>query len=289
MSKLASGMSVDFTNTVFLKSSSVFVNVNRLNWRAEVLIARNPGAIAGKRILDLASHDGRFTYAALTCGAKHVVGVEGRRKHVECAYQNLRSLGCPESRYEFIVGDLVDFLRSVKISEFDTILCLGVFSHLIEQVEILREIRRISPEHFILDGWVAKEKWNLVEKLRNHRVNTFVGVTQQGRKPQRRTLRGLFRLLRELTTSDAHRTGTLVFLYEDSKAEGATIRANGLMAWATRSLVDILFDYYGFDHKLINWREQGISDWTSLYDYRRRDRETWIARLQHPVGDAPSK
>jgi ubiquinone/menaquinone biosynthesis C-methylase UbiE len=275
----AAGVAVDFTGSIFLSSSNVNVSANRLNWRAEVLIAHNPSAFVGKRVLDLASHDGRFTHAALACGANHVVGVEARAEHVDKAFSNMERLGHPRERYEFVVGDLVDYLRPVQPGSFDTILCFGIFSHLIEQVEILREIRRIAPEHFILDTWVAKQKFNLVERMRNHRVNTFVGVTQQGRQAKKRTLTNMFQWFREYTTSSYYRTGTMVFLYEDSDAAGATIRKSGLMAWTTRSVVDMLFDHYGFDHSLVDWRSQNIPDWNHLEDYRKGDRDSWIARL----------
>jgi hypothetical protein len=285
----AASISIDFGQSVFLGSSNVNVSANRLNWRAEVLIARNPEAFIGKRVLDLASHDGRFSHAALACGADRVVGVEARAEHVEKAYVNLRGLGYDPDRYEFVVGDLVDHLRTVQPGEFDTILCFGIFSHLIEQVEILREIRRIAPEHFILDTWVAKEKWNFIERMRNHRVNAFVGVTQQGRRPEKNTLMNMVRSFMEYTTSSAYRTGTLIFLYEDSAAAGATIRSSGLMAWCTRSLIDMLFEHYGFEHQLINWREQRISDWRHLEDYRKHERESWIARLRpRPAGEPVS-
>jgi 2-polyprenyl-3-methyl-5-hydroxy-6-metoxy-1,4-benzoquinol methylase len=272
-------MAVNFQNTVFLESSVVNAVAHRLNWRAEVLIARNPDAIAGKRILDLASHDGRFSYAALACGARHVVGVEGRERHVQSARRNLQVAGCNDDAYEFVAGDLVEFLRGVKSGEFDTIFCFGVFSHLIEQVDVLREIRRIAPGHFILDTFVAKEKRNLLERVRNYRVNSWVDVTQLGKKRRRYGMPRFIRELRAVTTDSAYRTGTLVFLYENAEADGATIRKSGLMAWATPSLVDMLFDYYGFESRMLDWSRQGISDWTDLLDYRKRDRETWIARL----------
>lgn len=281
MLERAGKTTLNFEGTVFLESSVVNALAQRLNWRVEVLVARNRQAIVGKRVLDLASHDGRFSYAALACGARCVVGVEGREKHVHNARRNLQSFGFDSSRYEFVAGDLVEFLRNVKTNEFDTIFCFGVFSHLIEQVEVLREVRRIAPEHFILDTFVARERWNLLDRLRNYHVNAWVDATQLGKNSGKSGLFGLIRALRTVTTEAVYRTGTLVFLYENAQADGATIRKSGLMAWVTPSFVDMLLQHYGFEFRKIDWHHQGITDWTDLPDYKEKYHETWIARLPH--------
>lgn len=275
---------LDFAGTPFMSSSNVNVNANRLNWRAEVLIARMPDAIVGKRVLDLGSHDGRFSYAALACGAKYVLGVEAREKHVEHARRNLLDRGIAPSQFDFAVADLVPYLRTIAPGTFDTVFCFGLFSHLIEQVEVLREIRRLAPAYLLIDTWVAKEKLNLLERLRNQKVNAHVAHTQLGRRRGKRTIGSLMRSVKELWGGQ-YRTGTLVLLYENASADGATIREGGLMAWASESAISMLLEYYGFDHELVKWRAQGIRDWTYLEDYKDNARKTWIARL--PVAAAP--
>lgn len=269
---------IDFAGSVFLESSVVSPDLNRLNWRAEVLINRQPAAFIGKRVLDLACHDGRFTHAALARGAKQVTGVEARSDHVEKARQNLKAMGHDPARFAFEVADLVEYLRQAPANSFDTIMCFGVFSHLIEQVEILREVRRIAPSHFILDTWVAKDRNNFIERWRNHRVNTYVSVCQQGER--RKTAIGqFFSRISDVFREPADCTGTLVFLYEDATAPGATIRPSGLMAWASDRLIRILFGHYGFECIQVDWRAQGVRDWSNLHDYRAHERSSWIACL----------
>ena len=70
---------VDYKDTPFLETGKIKAEAlpYRLNWRCEILLTRNQEAINGKRILDLASHDGVFSYACLKLGASHVTGVEG--------------------------------------------------------------------------------------------------------------------------------------------------------------------------------------------------------------------
>lgn len=180
--------------------------------------------------------------------------------------------------YEVICGDLVEYLKGVEPGAFDTILCFGVLSHLIEHIEIMREVSRIAPGTFILDTWVALEHWNLRERLRNYRVNSFVTRTQQGGTRGPGLMRQLQSWLANIVPSSHSRTGNLVFLYEDAQAPGATARPSGLMGWANPSLVEMLFDHFGLEYERVDWKSQGITDWTELDDYKRGARESWVAR-----------
>lgn len=276
--------STTFEGSVFLGSSNVAVAINRLNQRARVIVAGNKHLFEGRRVLDLASHDGRFSHLALACGASHVTGVEVREAHVQSADRNLAAIGHPASSYKFIQGDLVDFLRKSEPGAFDTILCFGVLAHLIETVEVFREVQRLQPKTFMLDGWQAREKLNLVERMRNHWVTEYVSATQLGGAPMRRSVFNPVRRLWQSLREPGYATGTLVFLYEDPTAAGATMHASGLMAWPTGSLIQMLFSHFGFEAGTIDWHAQGITDWTDIDDYRRGDRHTWIAA---PNGSSP--
>jgi len=86
---------IDYEDSPFLRTSKTAAHSNRLNWRCEILLTRNKERIEGQRVLDLASHDGRFSYACLKLGATHVTGVEVRHHLVEFATRNLISLACP--------------------------------------------------------------------------------------------------------------------------------------------------------------------------------------------------
>lgn len=271
--------SVDFSGSVYLSSSNVRAIAQRLNWRAKVLISGYKEDFRGKRVLDLASHDGRFMHAALSHGAAKVVGVEVRESHIHAALDNLAQCGHARERYEVVAGDLVEYLRSVDPGDFDTILCFGVLSHLIEHVDVVREISRIAPGAFILDTWVACENWNLRERLRNHRVNAFVRKTQQGGFGNLSMATRIRNWVNDMLPSERSRIGNMVLLYEDATAPGATARQSGLMAWANRSCIEMLFDHYGLDYERVDWHAQGITDWFELDDYRRGARESWVARV----------
>ena len=118
---------VDFNNTTFIQTSRVGAEPQRLNWRCEIFLTCNPEAIKDKRILDLASHDGRFSYACLKLGASHVCGVEGREYLVKYAIDNLSRLGYTQKQSSFIQDDVFNYLAKVKPGEFDTVLCFDFF------------------------------------------------------------------------------------------------------------------------------------------------------------------
>src|SRR4051812_33123679 len=60
---------------------------NRLNERCEAFFASNRDIFDGARVLDLASHDGRYSFAALKTGAAHVTGVEVRQSLIDGAQE----------------------------------------------------------------------------------------------------------------------------------------------------------------------------------------------------------
>lgn len=62
----------------FLTTSATSASPSRLNARHAAIIQGNLELFRGKRVLDIASHDGRWSFAALHAGAKHVTGIEIR-------------------------------------------------------------------------------------------------------------------------------------------------------------------------------------------------------------------
>jgi hypothetical protein len=62
----------------FMEVSELVPKPERMNERYEALFESNRDIFDGARVLDLASHDGRYSFAALKAGAVHVTGVEVR-------------------------------------------------------------------------------------------------------------------------------------------------------------------------------------------------------------------
>jgi len=113
----------------FYSTSAVSASPERLHERYRALIAPNEELIREKTILDLAAHDGRWSFAALKAGARHVTGIEGRAYLVESAIATAQEYGIDAARYRFIVGDLFHEIEQVPTDSIDTVFCFGFFYH----------------------------------------------------------------------------------------------------------------------------------------------------------------
>lgn len=139
-----------FGNTLF---SSDEANNNRLDARHKMIIERNNDCFPGKRVLDLGSHDGRWAWAALNAGAAYVKGIEGRPQLVDKANFNFRNMKIAESDYDFVSGDVFSHLveAASKGDRFDTILCLGLFYHIMDHYRFLRLMTSLGANTIIVD------------------------------------------------------------------------------------------------------------------------------------------
>jgi hypothetical protein len=140
----------------FYRTSKSGALPDRLNKRHQVCIQRHKEILRGKRVLDIASHDGRFSFAALQAGCAHVAGIETRPHLVEAARANFRFYNAEPSRYRFYLGDVFDILHKEEI-EVDVVLCLGFFYHTSRHAELASLISKTRAEHIILDTVVLPD------------------------------------------------------------------------------------------------------------------------------------
>ncbi|MEA3188422.1 MAG: hypothetical protein QOD99_2252 [Chthoniobacter sp.] len=128
--------------------------LNRVNERYRRIIEANIEHIRGKRILDLASHDGRWAWAALKSGAASVLGIEGRQELIDSPNFSFKEFAPGQSR--FVCGDIFEVLDTMIKSEpglrFDTVLCLGIFYHINDHSRLLDLMTRVQPAAIILDS-----------------------------------------------------------------------------------------------------------------------------------------
>jgi Methyltransferase domain len=146
---------------LFLRSSPVGNWPERLNARYEAIIAANRPLFAGARVLDLASHDGRWSFAALDAGARTVVGIEVRHELVDAANGNMLELNVAPDFFSFIAADLFE-RRDIFSSAFDVVLCLGIFYHTTRHVELLELIERTGAKTLILDTALTDQPGDLI-------------------------------------------------------------------------------------------------------------------------------
>jgi len=135
----------------FYNTSDTNPYPNRLNTRVDMLIKNNLEIIQNKNILDIACHDGRFSFAALKHGAAHVLCIDSNRKIIENGINNMKKYDIPDTKYNFIIGDIFQEIQKIKPNQIDTVFCFGFFYHIINHVFLLSQIRRLKPQYLILD------------------------------------------------------------------------------------------------------------------------------------------
>jgi hypothetical protein len=129
----------------------------RLDWRWEAIVGANRALFDNARVLDLASHDGRWSMAALDAGAAHVTGIEGRASLVANALSTFGAYGIEPSRYHFAVGDVLTALPMLTRGDYDLVLNLGFLYHTPKHYEIFEQMRRLQPKAIILDTQVTQD------------------------------------------------------------------------------------------------------------------------------------
>lgn len=164
---VASGFFDEFPR--FFETSETSSHPGRLNLRHQAMFGDNLDVFDGARVLDIASHDGRWSFAALRAGAASVVGIEGRPELVANANETFEHYGVDPSRYRFVAGDVFHALAE-EHGEFDVVLCLGFLYHTLRYNELFALIRRLNPRHLIIDTQVAQGEHSVIRLRVEHAV-----------------------------------------------------------------------------------------------------------------------
>lgn len=129
--------------------------VARLNERHRRIVAPLVPQIAGARVLDLAAHDGRWSYAFAAAGAAQVVGIEGRQDLID------RFAHFPQSDFAARVtlrcDDIFDGMeQAIAAGErFDVVAVLGILYHVMDHFRLFRLVRALGPRLVIVDSEFA--------------------------------------------------------------------------------------------------------------------------------------
>jgi len=124
----------------------------RLNLRWDHIIKPFIPEIQGARVLDLASHDGRWPYAFAAAGAREVIAVEGRPE-VVAEFDKFPDDEA-KRKVNLSSGDLFAFCRDLvaKGEKFDVIGILGVFYHIMDHNSLLTMCRELGAKLVIIDS-----------------------------------------------------------------------------------------------------------------------------------------
>ena len=145
----------------FGETSRTGASLARINARYRVLIHENRDLFDGARVLDLASHDGRFSLAVLLTGAAEVVGIEHDRQLTDHAAEHMERHDIDPSRYRFERRDL--FQSFLDLGRFDVVLCFGILYHVNDHLHLLSNIAEVEPKNVIIDSNVSKRDGAVIE------------------------------------------------------------------------------------------------------------------------------
>jgi len=140
----------------FYATSKTGPSARRLNARYEAIIGQNIDLLRHKRVLDVASHDGRWSFAALAAGCAHVTGIEAREHLVASANATFQVYGMDMNAYRFVRSDAFDALRRERF-DVDTVLLLGFFYHVNRHVELVSLLAATGARHIVLDTLIVPD------------------------------------------------------------------------------------------------------------------------------------
>ena len=221
----------------FYSTSVTRAEPNRLNRRYVALIVANEAIIRGKSVLDIASHDGRWSFAAYKTGARRVLGIEARQHLVNNAQANMREYHVPEESVQFVLGDVFEELDRLEPGTIETVFCFGFLYHTIHHMLLLSKIARLRPEHLVLDTRIDVHPYAIIE-VYNEGVSFEASAAVPGLGAPTRTVVGVpTRSALELMLSNSAFTS---------------------------------FRYY-------DWRRAGIKRWEGLAEYDEGRRISMVA------------
>ena len=143
----------------------------RMNRRHKFLIDDNIDDFQGARVLDLAAHDGRWSYAMAAAGASKVVGIEGRADLVK-RFENYPDAAIRD-KVELRVDDVFLGLDKAYAAEecYDVIAVFGLLYHLMDHYRLLVAIRKLDPEVIIIDSEFCLAGWPMVKLIKEDTEN----------------------------------------------------------------------------------------------------------------------
>jgi predicted RNA methylase len=149
--------------------------LNRLNSRYVTFIAPNKEKYRGKRVLDLASHDGRWSFAALKAGAAHVTGIEYRQDTIDKSRYIIKD--DLRDSVRFIQGDIFEQLQKLLDAgeKFDVVQCFGIFYHVMDHHRLLRMMTSCGADLITIDTSLIDSDEPII-KLKAEPVERFLNA-----------------------------------------------------------------------------------------------------------------
>lgn len=149
----------------FYKTSLTGSDAEWNNRRYKILIDGCRDEIAGKRVLDFGSHDGRWSFAALKAGATHVTCIEPGEVLVASTRENFDAYGVDSSQYSIAQTGAVEFVERSDESA-DTAFLFGMLTLVSEQPAFFAGLRRMVRTLIIDTHIIPNEERPIFELFR---------------------------------------------------------------------------------------------------------------------------
>ncbi len=157
--------------------------IKRLNQRRRLILDPFIPQIRDAKILDLGCHDGRWSYALASVGAKRVIGVEAREELIE------RFKLFPEdeakAKVELVCADIFDDLerRAKALQKIDVVTLYGVFYHVMDHKRLLSLISLLRPSLVIIDSEFINVDNAIIQVLQEETSNELNAISRvRGKK-----------------------------------------------------------------------------------------------------------
>lgn len=251
----------------FYSTSQTGADADRLNDRFRAIVEDNDDILRGSRLLDIASHDGRWSFAALHAGAKHVTGIEIRPYLVENSRANMRAGGIDETRFDFICGDALEEIARLSPGQFDVVMCLGYLYHTVHLPQLILQIGRLKPAHVILDTQLAVP-------VGHHEPREWIDLSD-----------GIYGTFFMQALTEWLSRQPIIFLHEDeTRREGMAVYRGNEGPWVpvgypTKGALEMLLEHAGYgDFTYYDWLDAELENAVPSFDYRMGHRVTMRCR-----------
>lgn len=133
--------------------------INRHNQRKKYffdpLVNLCNGSLTGLNVLDLGCNAGFWSLHAVESKCSFVLGIDGRKMHIDEANFIFEAKKIDTSKYRFINGNVLKMDLS-DFGSFEVVFCLGLLYHVNNPIFLLETISSINTDLLIIDTTIYK-------------------------------------------------------------------------------------------------------------------------------------
>lgn len=247
-----SGFFADYPR--FFKTSRTYPHPNRLGARFDLIFEQSGVDFSGARVLDIASHDGRWAFAAVKRGALRVTGVEPRGHLVRNSESTFAHYGVSADAYGFVQADIFEFFDRCP-DAFDIVLLLGFFYHTARHLELVARIAASGAHTVIVDTEIVRGSGPLAAAPATQLTDRGLGDNPV-----------FIQCFSEPADDEMM-----------AAPDPLTRRGRAVVGRPTATAVRFLFDHFDYDVRQLDWAARCARNGEALDDYRDGWRGTFVA------------